>query len=168
MRGFVGWSSMPTTACVIHHSMVILGQALAHNQSYLLQLCHMAGAPTVSGQALRIPRVAFTVITMPTHMLRIRHAAGGWQQGECIRAQSSGRGGLSAAYLRMLAGGAHRQGRSVPYEEPAVHAGRGAEWQHVRHAGCLHRVCMPCTSKHILGRRSCSLAYSRSDAKSHC
>ena len=82
-------------------------------------------------------------------------AAGGYKKGSASEHIAQAEGALGAAHLGMPAGGAHRLGRSVPDEEPAVHAGCGAEWQHVRHAGCLNRVCMPCAGKHICGCKSC-------------
>ena len=94
------------------------------------------------------------LLTSPAPGTLQAHGNNGGASGH--RAQAEG--ALSVPHLGMPAGGAHRQGRSVPDEELAVHAGRGAEWQHVRHAGCLHRVRMACAGKHILGCKSCSQA----------
>ena len=70
---------MPTTACNTHCPMLLPGQALAHNGFCLQQSYCIAETPTSSGQALRLPRIAYTVVTVPTDKLGTRHAAGKWQ-----------------------------------------------------------------------------------------
>ena len=149
------------------HPMLLLPHTLAHKQVHLQEVNCMAIILTSSRQAGSLPRINYTRVAP----LLISSAQGTLQANGTKRSASEHKiqagKGLCARHLRMLAQITHRQGCSVPDDELAIHAGCGAEWQHLCHTGCLHRVCMPCAMQHISRCKSCSLAYSRPGAQIH-